>query len=127
MYSFKNAACRYEWVYVIKDMNISRSQHKCKLCDQSFKTSYSLEVHVIDVHDKVKLNHCDECEAKFLFKWKLQKHKKIHWDNTLRKCHYYNNGLDCPFVRDGCKFAHETAEKCKFSDMCKKTKCEFRH
>ena len=84
-------------------------------------------IHIIDVHDKEKLNHCDECEAKFFLKWKLQKHQKIHRDKTVRKCHYYNNGLDCPFIRYGCKFAHQTAEKCKFSDMCKKTKCEFRH
>ena len=111
----------------IDDMNISRSQHKCKLCDQSFKTSYSLEVHVVNVHDKEKQHQCDECDTKFLFKWKLQKHQKIHQNKAVRKCHHYNNGLDCPFLKDGCKFAHLPAEKCKFSDGCKKTKCQFRH
>ena len=56
----------------VENMNISRSQHKCTLCDHTFETSYSPEVHVVDVHDKEKLNQCDKCEAKFLFKCTLR-------------------------------------------------------
>ena len=109
------------------DVHMSKQYHECNNCSESFESSYSLERHIISVHKKEKSYKCDLCETSFLFNWKFKKHMRIHQVKTKRKSHYYNNDKKCPFEQDGCKFAHEVSEQCKFIEKCKKTKCQYRH
>ena len=46
---------------------------------------------------------------------------------TKVKCHYFNNGKRYPYEDVGCMLAHETAEVCKFREICTKEKCQFTH
>jgi hypothetical protein len=41
----------------------------------------------------------------------------------IKKCHYFNNKLACPFNELGCMFAHELSEMCKFNKKCKAYLC----
>ena len=109
----------------LEDIKPAKGQNRCSECDESFESSYPLENHVQTIHNKKKEHKCDECDAEFLFGWKLHKHMKLHQDKTIRKCYYYNNDIKCPFEKDGCKFAHIVAEKCKFAKKCQKTKCHL--
>ena len=97
------------------------------MCNETLESSYTLELHIVAVHNIEKLHKCEMCDKRFLFKWKLQRHEKAHQDKTIRKCYFYNNRLECPFFENGCKFAHEIADQCKFAEKCRKTKCQFRH
>ena len=43
------------------------------------------------------------------------------------KCLYFNNFKTCPNEEVGCKFLHETSEKCYFSDKCENVLCQYQH
>ena len=107
-----------------------RSEHKsfqkCSDCDKSFANGIELEMHMSE-HHKVKGFSCDKCDSKFLMKWRLNKHKMIHEKVKIRNCHYFNSDKFCPFSKIGCKFLHQYSEECKYGNMCKMDKCQYRH
>ena len=100
---------------------------KCSDCARTFNNSYELEQHIVNMHNKVKPFKCDKCEVKFLMKWRFDKHIAAHESLKTRRCHYFNNKKECPFVKSGCKYLHETSKICKYLDSCSTAMCQFRH
>ena len=82
---------------------------------------------MITMHGMEQPYHCDICEKKFLLKWRMIKHKKIHTENSHRACHYFNNKKECPYEEIGCKYLHADADRCKFLDKCNRYMCPFKH
>ena len=115
---------------VFKD-HVETLQHtktvQCKQCDTRFSTSSHLENHMKE-HGTAKRYKCENCGKTFNFRWRFNKHIKMHdSDSEIRKCHFYNNGKQCPFDEMGCKFLHEESSVCKYKDRCKFDKCQFQH
>ena len=57
----------------------------------------------------------------------IRKTSKMHGQDKIRKCHYYNNKKVCPFQNFGCKFLHEKAGVCRFKENCGKEMCQYEH
>ena len=74
-------------------------------------------------HKKYACNQCDKT-----FKWEdvLKKHVRISHENVKLFCHYFNNGLECPY-NDECIFIHEDSEVCKYGAMCERNNCMYKH
>ena len=53
--------------------------------------------------------------------------KVVALNNLIKKCHYYNNNLICPFNEMGCMFLHEDSVMCKFDEQCTKNLCSYKH
>ena len=102
-------------------------RYTCKICGVMFINRYDMETYMTETHDKVKSFNCDSCNVRFVSEWRFKKHIAMHDDKSRRKCHYFNNGGDCPFFKDGCKFLHENARLCDYRENCKRTKCQYRH
>ena len=98
----------------------------CPECEEKFDENYKLENHMKS-HSGSKTFQCDVCSSEFQLKWRLNKHKMGHQAQFKRKCHYYNNDKICPFMENGCKFAHEVSSECFFKENCTKDMCQFRH
>ena len=81
----------------------------------------------LETHQKKKEFKCNICGKEFYIKWRLQKHISGHDVENTRKCHFYNNGKECPFALIGCKFLHEVSEECSYKKNCIVTMCQFRH
>ena len=112
-----------------KRRNVTRQKsYYCNMCNDIFVNRFSLEDHMVKVHAIEKEFKCQICSHTFLKEWRYSKHMKIHeMPESIRKCHYFNNGLECPYVNSGCKFQHEISKVCKFRQSCKRTMCIFRH
>ena len=101
--------------------------YDCNQCDETFSASWKLENH-LQVHGSQKKHTCKECGKVFHFSWRLKKHIKMHENSSkVRKCHYFNNGMHCPYEELGCKFHHEESLKCKYQEKCRYDKCIYRH
>ena len=81
-------------------------QVKCTICDEVFKKRSDLETHISSHHESSEKYECKQCDTKFVLKWRLNKHQKIHEKQKNVKCHYFNNGKACPFEDLGCMFEH---------------------
>ena len=114
---------------IVKDTKESklRLEIKCNLCDKGFERFNDLENHIKAIHDNPEKFKCGQCSKDFVLKWRLKKHLKIHTQEFVQYCHYYNNDKFCPFEELGCKFLHEVAKDCKFGQKCKKGMCPRRH
>ena len=42
-------------------------------------------------------------------------------------CHYFNNHLECPNVKNNCAFAHKDSEDCNYGKLCERLLCMFKH
>ena len=60
-------------------------------------------------------------------RWRLQKHESAHELATVKFCHYFNNGKQCPYEEVGCMFNHTESEKCRFDKYCNNKLCQFKH
>ena len=98
----------------------------CEICGEIFDQNCMLEAHM-EEHAKLKEHECDQCGKLFHLKWRLKKHMEIHEDKQLRKCHYFNNGLKCPFEEIGCMFLHKDSEICSFGRRCLLKLCQYKH
>ena len=54
-------------------------------------------------------------------------HMKNHSNKWVKKCHYFNNNLVCPFEEMGCMFLHEDSVICKFGEKCSINFCSYKH
>merc|ERR1711954_230098 len=106
---------------------IKENHLECHKCDKRFVNSYNLEENLVSIHNETKSFNCDKCENKFVTKWRLKRHQECHNEKTQRKCHYFNNMIECPFQEYGCKFLHIESEVCKFGKNFRRTMCQFRH
>ena len=77
-------------------------------------------------HKKPKSFNCKICDKSFHLKWRLRKHTAGH-DTEMRYCHYYNNGVECPFEENGCMFSHSVSPQCWFKESCLNLLCQYRH
>ena len=99
----------------------------CSDCEINFNNSYELEQHMVNDHKKQKPYKCDVCQLSFIMKWRFDKHVVVHQNTKIRRCHYFNNKKECPFMKSGCKYLHEISVACKYSDLCTKAMCQYRH
>ena len=97
----------------------------CNQCDKKFEINSDLEEHLFSGHRETKNYKCQICNTSFLLEWRLKKHIDGH--SETRTCHYFNNNVECPFAKVGCKFLHKRADKCKYVDYCSRPKCQYRH
>ena len=104
-----------------------RFRIKCKLCEQLFSKRCELEVHIQYEHEAAEIFQCEDCDKTFVLKWRLTKHRKNHTSTEIKKCHYFNNNIACPFDELGCMFAHELSLMCKFDQKCTANLCQNRH
>ena len=100
---------------------------KCKLCDKSFHRFADLENHIKSDHEKHQEFKCDMCGKCFVLNWRLSKHMRLHTDENVRHCYYFNNDKECPFEALGCKFLHAEAKSCHFGQNCKRKLCPLKH
>ena len=100
---------------------------QCSFCENSFVNNCELEDHIKSCHSEIKPFECDQCEKKFVLRWRMEKHRINHTDQNMKKCHYFNNGKVCPFEDIGCMFAHVISGDCKFGNACRNKLCSFRH
>ena len=105
------------------DNHIKVSSITCKICEKTFCKNNELELH-LQSHSQAEKFKCSICGKSFVLKWRLEKHKNVHTTNKF--CHYFNNQKFCPYEAIGCKFKHERAPICKFSN-CLNTLCQFEH
>ena len=99
----------------------------CKTCKDSFTRICDLEVHIKTKHEAFQDYKCDHCDKTFVLKWRLQKHEKNHTRTALKKCHYFNNNIACPFEDLGCMFSHELSGACRFDRKCPTKLCSYQH
>ena len=104
--------------------NKKRKMKNCELCEETFNENCDYENHM-EEHKVEKKFNCGECGKMFHLEWRLQKHVKIHTEDT-QFCHYFNNKKICPFENIGCKFLHLKSAECKFKE-CKNSLCQFAH
>ena len=98
----------------------------CKVCEDKFSENVKLELHM-NIHKIDKQEKCDDCGKVFYFKWRLKKHKEMHTDKNVKKCHYFNNDKICPYEEIGCKFQHVESLECIFKKKCTFQLCQYRH
>ena len=103
------------------------TQLTCITCNQNFEESAMFKEHMIAMHKIEKQYKCDQCDSAFVVEWRLQKHRKNHQRTVVRKCHYFNNRKECPFLQLGCKFLHEESYLCKNNKKCTILKCQYQH
>ena len=108
-----------------KEANLQKTKmsHKCPYCELRCRNGYELENHIVCNHNRDKNYECNKCKAKFLSNWGLRRHMNVHQNLLIRKCHYFNDDLTCPFEKDGYKFAHIEADIYIFGTNCQMTKC----
>ena len=100
---------------------------KCKTCEEMFDKNCELEVHIKENHTEIEHFDCDQCDLKFILKWRLKKHQEMHTQSITAKCHYFNNKKKCPFEALGCMFEHTYSSMCKFGESCNRELCSFQH
>ena len=95
---------------------------ECDDCKRCFDEEWKLSGH-LKSHKKYACNKCDKT-----FKWQdvMEKHVRISHENVKLFCHYFNNGLECPY-NDECIFVHEDSEVCKYGAMCERNNCMYKH
>ena len=98
----------------------------CSLCEESFQENWKFEIHMKS-HDQEKHFKCNRCEKEFYSSWRLKQHAKSHNVQSIKFCHFYNNGKMCPFEDLGCKFRHEWSDVCRFQSRCKNKMCQYQH
>ena len=103
------------------------NQLKCKMCTKSFHRFADLENHIKSDHDKHQNFKCDLCGKCFVLNWRLSKHMRLHTEENVRHCYYFNNDKICPYEELGCKFLHAEANICHFGTKCKRTLCPHKH
>ena len=52
---------------------------------------------------------------------------KLHTEEFIKHCYYFNNNKNCWFEELGCKFLHAEAKKCGFGSKWKRRLCPLRH
>ena len=109
----------------LKEMHPKRIA--CSKCDKEFVKNSDLETHVINEHAIIKKYKCDLCEKMFVLEWRLLKHRTNHMNQNRKRCHYFNNGKQCPYDEIGCMFAHEMSKMCIFDKMCNNKLCSYQH
>ena len=100
---------------------------KCKLCETTFRRFSDLEIHIRLSHENHHVFKCDQCDKCFVLNWRLKKHMKLHTEEFVKHCYYFNNNINCPFEEIGCKFLHAEAKSCGFGSKCNKRLCPLRH
>ena len=95
--------------------------YRCKECDMRFNQSSELETHIVTEHNVKKKHKCEICNTEFVFKWRLNRHFEDH-KKVIRKCHFFNNNVTCPYTKIGCKFSHEIVDICKYTKKIYKDK-----
>ena len=100
---------------------------ECKDCKIGFQKISELEEHLFDEHTEKKKYECEFCDMTFVMKWRMKKHIDDHQDTKQRTCHYFNNNVECPYAKVGCKFLHKEAAQCKYNKLCSRLKCQYKH
>lgn len=86
---------------------INQNPVQCNLCDWKFENISSLEKHIKRHHEDYQTYNCDNCGKKFVTKWRLQKHEKMHTNVKTKQCWFFRFRIMCPFDELGCKFGHD--------------------
>ena len=100
----------------------SYEMFKCDECKRCFNEEWKLSAH-LKCHKKYT---CNQCDKSFKCQDIMEKHIRISHENVKLFCHYFNNGLECPY-NDDCIFVHEDSDMCKYGAMCERNNCMFKH
>ena len=101
---------------------------KCKFCEETFLKCSDLEEHLQNFHSDATQYECEDCGKKFVFEWRMKKHKTLHEESaSIKYCHYFNNKIECPYKKIGCMFRHNQSRKCKFGKHCHIQLFQFQH
>ena len=77
------------------------------MCSDTFKNVSELEKHIKGNHDEYDTFECETCRKKFVTKFRLEKHTKMHLNVAIKNCQYFRRNKPCPYENLGCKFRHE--------------------
>ena len=100
---------------------------KCKICEIYFDKFCDLERHIKSCHEQYQEFACENCDKKFVTKWRMKKHTRIHTNKSTRNCHFFNNCKTCPFEELGCKFLHQESKNCILDQSCLVKLCSYKH
>ena len=95
---------------------------ECDECKKCFGEEWKLSAHL----KSHKMYLCNKCDKSFKWQVVMEKHVRISHENVKLFCHYFNNGLECPY-NDECIFIHEDSEVCKYGAMCERNNCMYKH
>ena len=101
----------------------NKDKFKCEDCDAKFSTKSKLQIHIKQVHLKIKDFHCEDCDAKFSTNGDLQIHiKRVHLkikDFECKEC-------DAKFSTNGHLKDHIKKVHLKIKDFeCKECDAKF--
>ena len=87
-------------------MKVPTFSVNCYSCNEKFKKICESERHIKTKHEDHQNYKFGKCAKTFVTNWRLQKHIKMHPNQSLKQCYYFKNDIQCPFADLGCKFGH---------------------
>ena len=60
----------------------------------------------MDKHENFETFDCESCKKKFVTRWRLEKHTKMHSNPNIKICKYFYKNEPCPFDKLNCEFKH---------------------
>ena len=80
----------------LKAVNVENTVD-CELCEKTFGKYVDLEKHIKTCHEKHRTFKCDQCEKAFVLMWRLKRHMRLHTQESIKHCHYFNSDQICPY------------------------------
>ena len=96
-------------------------QFECKECDKIWVSPLSLELHYVEVHQKI-MYCCDTCGHAFVEPAQVKRHKKlVHEKSFDNVCHICGKAFGMPCIlKEHLAIFHDIGEKSFICDQCDK-------
>ena len=95
---------------------------KCEKCEKTFDEEWKMRAHLKNHKEHL----CETCDKTFKYQDILGKYIKIAHEDARLYCHFFNNGITCPFEQD-CVFLYEHSTQCKHGALCERNLCMYKH
>ena len=109
-------------LHILNEHKSNKETFKCSKCGKTFNEEWKLNANAKS-HNQHK---CELCEQTFKYENLKQKHVKIVHENIKLYCHFFNNDKICPKEKE-CIFLHEESAPCKYNGICEREYCMYRH